>query len=246
MFVNRAEWKPLELRQGDILVGIPFPFVSPADITLLGKLPAGGHADFPVISTTMRAWRDPNDVTYFTGQMTMKLCACMVVLQCCELRINNKGVLRDTAAITVCRIVPVKKTILEDPERLRSLHENRDPRIDIENVRSYKNYFGIGTGDGLSDGEWMVDFAQMASIPANEFPAIMDKKHAQLTDLERVKLKIKLGVFFAKPTDEELAANIAQDPWNAAAPAAAPAAPAAVEGEPVANAVPVAPPDNNL
>ena len=169
----------------------------------------------------MRALRDPNDVSYFTGQVTMKLCACMVVLQCCELRINNKGVLRDTAAITACRIVPqLKKTILEDPERLSSLRQNRDPRVDIENVMSYKNYFGIGTGDGLSEGEWMVDFAQMTSIPANEFPAIMDKKHAQLTDIDRVKLKIKLGVFFAKPTDEELAANIAKDPWNVAAPAA--------------------------
>src|SRR5258708_32975629 len=162
MFVNRAEWKPLELRQGDVLVGIPFPFVSPADVTLLGKIPAGAHADFPVISTSMRAWRDPSDVSYFTGQVTMKLCPCMVALQCCELRINNKGVLRDTAAITVCRIIPVKKTILEDPERLRSLRENRDPRVDVVDVRSYKNYFGIGTGNGLSEAEWMVDFAQMA------------------------------------------------------------------------------------
>jgi len=71
----------------------------------------------------------------------------------------------------------------------------------------------------------MVDFAQMTSIPANEFPAIMEKKHAQLTDIDRMKLKIKLGVFFAKPTDEELEAQIAQDPWNvvAAAPAVQPA-----------------------
>ena len=76
----------------------------------------------------------------------------------------------------------------------------------------------------------MVDFAQMISIPTNEFPAIMDKKHAQLTDIDRVKFKLKLGVFFAKPTDEELAANIAQDPWNVAtAPAVAIVPPAAVE-----------------
>jgi hypothetical protein len=219
MFVARAEWKPLELRQGDILVGIPFPFVSPSNAQLLGKIPNGEHARFPVISAAMHSWRDPEDVSYFTGQLVMRLSPCMVATQCCELRTNKKNALTEVAAITVCRIVPVRASIMEDAEKLVSLRENRDPRIAA--VKSYKNYFGIGLGDGLSETEMMVDFAQMACVPANEFPAIMDKKQAQLTDVERMKLKIKLGVFFAQPTKEEIEANIAKDPWNIAAAGAA-------------------------
>jgi hypothetical protein len=238
MFVNRAEWKPLELRQGDILVGIPFPFVSPSEVSLLGKIPAGEHMHFPVISASMRTWRDPNDPSYFTGQLLMKLCSCMVATQCCELRVNKKRALSEVAAITICRIIPVRASIMEDADKLLSLRENRDPRV--ADVKNFKNYFGIGLGDGLSETEMMVDFAQMACVPANEFPAIMDKKHAQLTDVDRMKLKIKLGVFFAQPTAEELEANIAQDPWNVAA------APAVAVAEPIVNALPDAPPlDNN-
>jgi len=238
MFAETAEWKPFELRQGDILVGIPFPFLSPTDLSLLGKIPAGGHPHFPVISACMRPWRDPNDASYFTGQLLMKLCPCMVVTQCCELRVNKKGALSEVAAITVCRIVPARASIMEDADKLISLRENRDPRVLA--VRSYKNYFGIGTGNGLSEADLMVDFAQMACVPATEFPAIMDKKHAQLTDIDRMKLKIKLGVFFAQPTKEEVEARIAQDPRNVAA------APAVVEVvEPAPNAPPVAPPDDN-
>jgi hypothetical protein len=219
MFVSRTEWKPLELRQGDVLVGIPFPFVSPSEVHLLGKIPAGAHAQFPSISASTRTWRDPTDSSYFTGQVVMSLCPCIVVTQCCELRVNKKGVLSEVAAIAVCRIVPVRASIMEDADKLRSLRENRDPRVGT--VKNYKNYFGVGTGNGLSETEMMVDFSQMACVPSNEFPAIMDKKHAQLTDVERMKLKIKLGVFFAQPTQEEIEAKIAHDPWNVAATAPA-------------------------
>ncbi len=59
----------------------------------------------------------------------------------------------------------------------------------------------------------MLDFSQLACIPNNEFPSIMDNKHAQMDDRTRMKLKIKLGVFFAKPTDEEISANIHSNPW---------------------------------
>jgi hypothetical protein len=67
-------------------------------------------------------------------------------------------------------------------------------------------------GQRLAETEQMVDFAQKACIPAIEFPAIMDKKHAQLTDVDRRKLKIKLGIFFALPTQEEIEAKLASSP----------------------------------
>jgi hypothetical protein len=103
--------------------------------------------------------------------------------------------------------------MLEDAEKLRSLQENRDPRV--PDVESYKNYFWVDDADGLSETPLMMDFSQMACIPASKFPAIMDSKHAQMDDRTRMKLKIKLGIFFAKPSDEEIAANICQDPWAA-------------------------------
>lgn len=244
MFVERASWKQLELRQGDILVGIPFPFVSPSEVNLLGRIPAGEHDRFPAISASLQAMRrDPQDISYFTGHVTMKLSPCIVATQCCELRTNQRGQLREVAAIALCRIIPVRQSIMDDAEKLTSLHENRDPRLA---ARSYKNYFWVGTAEGLSNTDLMADFSQVTCIPANEFPAIMEKKHAQMTDIDRMKLKIKLGVFFAKPTDEELVANIAQDPWNVAAPAVAEVAPpVAAPVEPAANALPIAAlPDN--
>ena len=225
MFVTRAEWRPFELRQGDVLVGIPFPFASQSTTTLLGKIPPGEHNRFPIIAAALQAHRDPDDISYFTGQVTMKLCACVVVTQCCELRTNPRNQIREVSAITVCRIIEVRQSMLEDADKLRSLQENRDPRV--PGVRCYKNYFWVDTANGLSEDQLMMDFSQMACIPTSEFPSIMDNKHAQMDDRTRMKLKIKLGIFFAKPTDEEVEAHISQDPWGAI-PEMAPAAPGPV------------------
>ena len=101
--------------------------------------------------------------------------------------------------------------MLSDPEKLTSIRENRDPRDAAK--QSYKNYFYVGSSNGMGDVELMADFTQLACVPASEYPAIMKSKILQMKDVERMKFKLKLGFFLAKPTDEENA-PIAADPWS--------------------------------
>jgi hypothetical protein len=139
----------------------------------------------------------------------MKLSLCAVMTQCCELAVNEKGKLRFVQTVSVCRLVSLTPAMKKDPDKLKSIRSNGDPR----NQGGYKNYFYYGAGHGLGDEELMADFSQTACILSREFPDALANKIIQLDDVTRVKFKLKLGIFYSTVTDEEEKAGIT-DPWK--------------------------------
>lgn len=210
MFVERSQWKPNELRQGDVLAGVPFPYASLLQQQLIGELTPKKHLDFPAIVAKMHGISaGSQEASFFTGQAPMKLSFCAVLTQCCELVPNTKGKINFVQTISVCRLTTLTAAMKNDPDKLLAIRSNSDPR----KAGGYKNYFFYGAGLELGPEELMADFSQTACIPSREFPDAMASKVLQLDDRSRMKFKIKLGVFNAKPTDEEVAANIHEDPW---------------------------------
>jgi hypothetical protein len=212
MFLEKAKWKLNELRQGDVLAGVPFPFTSVRQQQFLAQLGPNGRKDFPQLRATMRGLSaDSEDESFFTGQVPMKLSFCAVLTQCCELACNTKGRLRLIPAVSVCRLVPLTASIKASEEKLKSIRANTDSR----NGLGYKNYFYYGSAAEFeTEEELMADFSQTACIPAPEFPDALSNKIIQLDDRHRMKFKIKLGVFYAAATDEEIAQGIHLDPWK--------------------------------
>jgi hypothetical protein len=204
MFVDRAKWAKHELRQGDVLAGVSFPFASVLQQHFLAEPRDRKYAEFPQLKAKAR----DGDASLFTGQVAMVMSSCAVLTQCCELVPRAHGKITLVKTISVCRLVPLSHSMKTDPKKLESIRSNSDPR----KQGGYKNYFYYGSGDMLGPEELMADFSQTTCIPNTEFPEALSNKVLQLDDRTRMKFKIKLGVFNAKPTDEEIVANIL-DPW---------------------------------
>ncbi len=206
MFINETNIDRECLRQGDILERIPFPLLALENLTVLGRInSAPSEFPYPDISTALTKHReDPN---FFTAQTLMRFSFGAVFSHCCELEPRKGKMLGST--FTVARLIPIKNSILEDREKLRSLRDNPDPRT---RNPGYIDYFHIAQNQRTDNKEWMVDFAQIVSIPKSEFPEILKRKILQLDDRTRVKFKIKAAVYLGRITDEEAQSGL-QEPW---------------------------------
>lgn len=211
MFNDKAKWNPIELRQGDVLAGVPFPFTSVLQHHFLGGLNVNGPRDFPQLVANMHGLSsESNDQTFFTGQVAMKLSFCAVMTQCCELVCNAKGKLKFVQAVSLCRLIPLTAAMRSSQEKLMAIQTNPD----IRKGQGYKNYFYYGAPAELGGKEeLMADFSQTTCVPSREFPEALSLRVLQLDDRTRMKFKLKLGFFNASPTDEEIAQGIQEDPW---------------------------------
>ena len=208
MFLADADMDRACLRQGDILERIPFPVFALNEIRVLGEIKSGeADSPYPAIVAALREHRkDPN---YFTAQLSMRLAFGAVFSHCCELEPTN-GHLRPST-FRVARLVPVRKSIMNSPEKLASLRANRDPR-DPSNP-GFIDYFYVPAHELLENTEWMIDFEQVIPLPGNEFPAILSQKILQMDDRSRVKFKIKAAIHLGRITNEEDQAGLS-DPWK--------------------------------
>jgi hypothetical protein len=91
------------------------------------------------------------------------------------------------------------------------LSGNKDPRR--SNDPGYINLFYIPPDERLDGKEWVVDYNQLISVPAVEFPAILRKKILQMEDGWRVKFKIKLMASLSRLTEDERNAGL-ENPWD--------------------------------
>jgi hypothetical protein len=112
--------------------------------------------------------------------------------------------------ISVARVMAIKETITRDAQKLSSLRANKDPRN--QNDPGYLDYFYLQPHVAIENMEWVVDFAQIAPVPATEYQQLLQRKVLQLVDRERVKFKIKLAAYLARLTDEEVVAHL-ENPW---------------------------------
>jgi hypothetical protein len=208
MYVNAAQMEKDCLRQGDILDAIPFPIFE-SESAMLGKIDHGSGIEipYPKIVVIPREHRSQKDCV--TMQMKTRFAPGAVVAHCCELELRNGKCL--LPMITIARLVPLKASIVKEPEKLASLRSNKDPRT--SEVTGYLDYFYLSAHERIGGAEWVADFSQITSIPGAEYQYLLRRKVLQLSDRERVKFKIKLVAFLGRLTDEEHEQKL-ENPWS--------------------------------
>ena len=211
MFVEDAQIERDALRQGDILVGVPFPLFDrlAQKLTVLADAEPGSP-DAPQIS--LKAAPHNNDSNWFIAQIRVRLCYCAILSQCCELELHN-GQMR-AQMLNVARLIPIKQSIQNNAEKLARLKANGNPAE--EGTRHFLDYFYIEPHERLGgvDSHLMVDFSQVASFPKTEYAEVPKLKTLQMDDRSRVKFKIRAGYYVGRPTDEEAQDHLFHDPWG--------------------------------
>jgi hypothetical protein len=201
MFIGDADMTCL--RQGDILKNVPYPLLNTIEIRLLSSAPAEAWkpSEFRAHETNFRespAW---------TCQSMVRICFAAVISQCCDIAPHHGKIPQQTIALA--RLIPIPRGPAKDVEKLASLMANKYP-LDPDDP-GYINFFYVPTQVLLDNKDWVVDYNQVLSIPATEFPAILGRKILQMNDYERIKFKIKLAASFGRLMEEEQALG---HPWT--------------------------------
>lgn len=196
------------LRQGDILVGVPFALLEHGKMHVLGAIAQDyDYAALPSISAATHERRA--DKGWVTIQVPARFGLCAVLSNCCDLEPRDGRV--QTYAVTLGRLRPISPDTRNDPERFASLKANRDPR-DTENP-GYIDYFYLEPHALLEGTDWNVHFNQVVTLPTIDIALLLRKKVLQLDDRTRVKFKIKLAYTLGRINDDEIAAGL-ENPWQ--------------------------------
>jgi hypothetical protein len=225
LYIIRGEagFDEAALRQGDIIVGVPFPLLEHGKINVLGGVAQEyDFANSPAISA--RTHNHRNDPGWVTIQVPAKFGTCIVTSNCCDLEPRDGRVQSHT--LTLARLRPIPDDIRNDAERFASLSTNRDPR-DQENP-GYVDFFYLQPHALIDGRDWNVHFSQIVTLPTTDINLLLRKKVLQLDDRTRVKFKMKLAYTLGRINADETNAGL-DEPW---APALAPAPPPADPEEP--------------
>lgn len=205
---------PNELRQGDILVGIPFPLIDNTKIEILGTADATQESSsLPAISPATHEHR--GDREWVKLQVPGRYGYCAVLSNCCDLQRRSGRI--QIHAVALGRVRPISEDIRRSAERYESLRANKDPR-DAHDP-GYIDYFYLARHERLENSDWVVHYNQLFSVPSVNAEFLSSKKILQLTNRERMKFKIKLAFTFGRANDEEIAAGL-EDPWHPPHPGA--------------------------
>jgi hypothetical protein len=201
MFLTDADMNGL--RQGDILANLPFPLVRSVDLRFLGSL----HGDAPIFRPTQTKHRD--DPEWLTCQLLVRMGFGALLSQCCNVELQPSGKPR-TPSFAIARLIPIPAHFLGSIEKLESLRANKDPRNPNPHEQGYINLFHITLHERLQNREWVVDFNQVFSLPAEDYQEILRRKVLQMTDDARIRFKVKLAAALSRMTEDELDLN---HPW---------------------------------
>lgn len=204
---NMQDFDETSLRQGDILVGIPFPLLEHGKIQVLGQVAREyDYSGLPAISPKTHSHRD--DTAWLTMQVPARFGLCIVLSNCCDLELRNGQI--QAHAVTLARLRPISDDIRNNPERFASLIANRDPR-DAEHP-GYIDFFYLEPHALLEGRDWIVHFNQVVTLPTTDAALLLRKKIIQIDDRTRVRFKIKLAYTLGRINQEELAAGL-ENPW---------------------------------
>jgi hypothetical protein len=211
MFVEPTQMQSDCLRQGDVLKGIPFPALVLENFPVLGKIePDNPNQPYPTVMTTLSSSWPGAAEDLFTAHTRMRLSFAVVLSHCCEIEVRPKKQYPLAPAFTLARIIPIKESIRDNPDKLGSLRENGDPRV--IGAQRHVDYFHVASHERLGNEEWMVDFCQLCSWPRAEFQSILSRKILQMDDRTRVKFKIKYAYYASRILPEEGGAGL-ENPW---------------------------------
>lgn len=194
MFSHTAD--AAELRQGDIVQGLYYPQLNCETLPLLGVAPpdAGPHVEGLSLAASART---QSGMAWLTAQVSVHRGYSMVLSPCCDL--ERRGGKLEVPAIVVAPLLQVAYNIRNDASAMAVFRQNP--------LDDYTGMYFVAQHPPL-DGEYMVDFCRAVSIPRGEYPHTRRGKVLQLDDAERVKFKTKLGLYFGRPTAEEIAAGL--------------------------------------
>lgn len=198
---------PPSLRQGDIIADIFFPLTRPTLLRYLGNYNAGSDVNItlePLVETPPKSRR-----SYLQSVAHGIVAHGAVISQCCDLDRKHPK-----TSFSVCRLLRFESSRYKNPQ---SLIQNIDP-WGPENP--HFQFFYVGQVNGLV-GEYLADLALLTSFGWTDYEVILDKKIHQLDDLNRNKFRVKVGAFFGRPMDEDVAAGLA-NPWQTEPPVVRP------------------------
>jgi hypothetical protein len=194
---------PPSLRQGDIIASVFFPLTRPNLLKYIASYNSGSDVEIevdPVVETWQGSRR-----SYTQAICHGVVAHGAVISQCCDLdRKHPKN------SFSLCRLVPLDRARYKNVDALLN---NIDP-WGPENP--HFQFFYLGQIDGLQ-GEYIADFALLMSLGWTDYNLILAKKVHQLDDLNRNKFRVKVGAFFGRPMDEDVAAGLA-NPYEPVVP----------------------------
>ncbi|MGA7886521.1 MAG: hypothetical protein WCA44_12325 [Acidobacteriaceae bacterium] len=224
MYIARGDgqFDVASLRQGDILEGVPFPLIDPADLHMLGAAQFDREfTEVPELRAVKHVHR--KDPEWVKALLPIRFGFCIVLSNCCDLEPHDGGNI-SAPVFTMARLHPIPLDIVNSAELYESLKANKDPRDPAD--PGYIDYFYLEPHAKLQNREWRVHFNQVVTLPTKAIGTIlMQKKILQLDDRTRVKFKIKLGFTLMRINEGERASGL-EDPWKETAdqPAAPPPA----------------------
>lgn len=201
MFVEQID--TTELRQGDIIRGLFYPELNCSDLHLIGtpdlnssNLTLNAEVQANLLALTDK--KPKEGLTVLTAQMKVYYGYFILITQCCDIAKREKGK-PNLSAFVISPLVEVPYPIRQNPDNLSELQAN--------NQGTYINFFYIPSHQHLSQ-DYVVDFNRVVALPRSQYDFVLSRKVLQMTDHQRVKFKLKLGSHFARPTQEELDAQI--------------------------------------
>jgi hypothetical protein len=196
---------PPSLRQGDIIADVFFPLSRPGSLKYLATYTSGSGTG---LKLEPHIEKPAGSIKQYVQSITHGLVAHgAVISQCCDLDKNHPR-----TSFSLCRLIPFDRGRYRN---VNALVTNIDP-WGPENP--HFQFFYLGQIEGL-DGEYLADFGLLASFAWADYDLILGKKVHQLDAENRNKFRVKVGAFFGRPMDEDVAAGLA-NPWEPSAPAA--------------------------
>lgn len=194
---------PASLRQGDIIASVFFPLTRPGLLKYIASYTSGSDVNIavePFIETPQGSRR-----SYAQSICHGVVAHGAIISQCCDLDKKHPK-----TSFSLCRLTLLDRKRYKNVE---ALINNIDP-WGVENP--HFQFFYFGEIDGL-EGEYIADLALLTSLGWMDYDLVLAKKVHQLDDLNRNKFRVKVGAFFGRPMDEDVAAGLA-NPYEPVAP----------------------------
>jgi len=187
-----TEPNPNELRQGDVIRGLFFPFMKSDSLQILSSVDSTGQIRV--------AFKDKK----YGKQLMQALVGVIsdfsiVISQCCDIQVNEGQTLPAAPAFVIAPLFRIPSNIAQDAGKLEKFRNNG---------KDYANLFSLLIVPPLTDEHAMVDFSRLVSIPVTEYPNAIKGKVLQMTDVDRVRFKTKVAAHFGRPTEEEKGAGL--------------------------------------
>jgi hypothetical protein len=207
MFAEKSD-DPPSLRQGDIIENVFFPLPRIGNTRFLAQYESGTETRIkllsaeinftPVVERPEGAKRD-----YIRASVQGFFSYAAVLSQCCDVDKNHVK-----TSFVLCRVSKLDEKRFQNVEILRA---NVDPYD--ASVRPHHQFFCFGAVPGL-EGEYIVDFAQVLSVPWADYNLVLSRKRLQLDPLHRNMFRVKAGAWFGRTPKEDFDAGL-EDPWKA-------------------------------